>query len=154
MLTVSLAYPPSTNRLVRMANGIAYTPKAVKNWTKDAGLRLRAAGARMMEGKVAVTVLLHPKATKAGVPFKRRLDLDNAIKAALDACQGIVFTDDKQVVELSAILTEAIPGGGLTVTIRHFCPVCNGNDRDLPCAYPGEGKAGCPREHRLGDGLK
>ena len=34
------------------------------------------------------------------------------------------------------------------------CPVCHGNDGEAPCAYPSEGKAGCPREHRLGDGLK
>ena len=117
-LTVTLAYPPSTNRLVRMANGIAYTPKAVKDWTRDAGLRLRAAGARLMQGAVTVQVLLHPKATKAGVPFRRRIDLDNAIKATLDACQGIVFADDRQVVCLSAILGHAKPGGGLTVTIQ------------------------------------
>ena len=29
------------------------------------------------------------------------------------------------------------------------CPACNGNDRDMPCAYPGEGKPGCLRDARL-----
>jgi len=34
------------------------------------------------------------------------------------------------------------------------CPVCNGNDRDLPCAYPSEGQAGCLRDRRLKEDLK
>lgn len=29
------------------------------------------------------------------------------------------------------------------------CPSCNGNDADKPCAYPSEGKPGCPRDERL-----
>lgn len=116
-LTVTLAYPPSTNRLVRLAHGIAYKPKQVRDWTKDAVQRLRAAGAKLTDGAVAVDVLLHPKATKHGRPFKRRIDLDNAIKATLDACQGVVFADDHQVVRLSAALAPAKPDGGLTVTV-------------------------------------
>ena len=116
-LTVILAYPPSTNRLLRMANGIAYKPKPVRDWTKDAVQRLRAAGANLVDGEVAVQVLLHPKATKKGVAFRRRIDLDNAIKATLDACQGVVFIDDQQVVRLSAALAPAKPDGGLTVTV-------------------------------------
>ena len=116
-LTVTLAYPPSTNRLVRMANGIAYKPKAVREWTKDAAYRLRVAGASILDGPVAVGVLLHPKQTKRGAPHKRRIDLDNAIKATLDACQGVVFIDDQQVVRLSAALAPAKPDGGLTVTV-------------------------------------
>ena len=117
-LTVILAYPPSTNRLVRLAHGIAYKPKPVRDWTKDAVQRLRAAGAKLADGAVAVDVLLHPKATKHGRPFKRRIDLDNAIKAALDACQGVCFVDDRQVISLSAAVGEALPCGGLTVLIE------------------------------------
>jgi Holliday junction resolvase RusA-like endonuclease len=49
--------------------------------------------------------------------------LDNAIKATLDACQGIVFADDHQVVCLSAILGHAVQGGGLTVTIHQGASV-------------------------------
>lgn len=116
-LTVSLAYPPSTNRLVRMANGIAYTPKKVRDWTQEAGARLRLAGATLMDEDVAVRVLLHPKATKAGVAFRRRIDLDNALKATLDACQGVAFVNDSQVVRLSAEIAPAKRDGGLTVTI-------------------------------------
>jgi len=88
-MTVTLAYPPSTNRLVRMANGIAYTPKPVRDWTKDAVARLRAAGANLLTGSVQVAVELHPKATKVGKPYRRRVDLDNALKAALGGIAGL-----------------------------------------------------------------
>lgn len=117
-LVVTLAYPPSTNRLVRLANGIAYKPKVVRDWTRDAAYRLRVAGAAILEGPVSVGVLLHPKQTRKGTPPKRRIDLDNAIKAALDACQGVCFADDQQVVSLSAAVGEALPCGGLTVLIE------------------------------------
>ncbi len=116
-LTVTLAYPPSTNRLTRLANGIAYKPKLVRDWTNDAVARLRAAGAKLLPGDVAVAVQLHPKATKIGKPYRKRVDLDNAIKAALDACQGLVFDNDRQVVRLYATVGPALTAGGLTVTI-------------------------------------
>jgi hypothetical protein len=29
------------------------------------------------------------------------------------------------------------------------CKSCGGNDGDMPCAYPGEGKPGCLRDTRL-----
>lgn len=27
-----------------------------------------------------------------------------------------------------------------------ICPVCNGNNKDMPCAYPGESKPGCLKD--------
>lgn len=30
-----------------------------------------------------------------------------------------------------------------------ICPYCNGNDLDMPCAYPGEGQPGCLRDKRF-----
>jgi hypothetical protein len=32
---------------------------------------------------------------------------------------------------------------------RIICPACAGNDADLPCAFPGEGRTGCLRDLRL-----
>ncbi len=31
------------------------------------------------------------------------------------------------------------------------CPVCGGNDANMSCAYPGEGRPGCWRDSRLAD---
>lgn len=33
------------------------------------------------------------------------------------------------------------------------CPACQGNDSDMPCAYPGHFKAGCLRDDRLGGAI-
>ena len=41
------------------------------------------------------------------------------------------------------------PGCPRLASFDDLCPVCNGNDGDVPCAYPGEGMTGCPREYRL-----
>jgi len=30
-----------------------------------------------------------------------------------------------------------------------LCPACNGNDGDIPCAYPSEGVQGCWRDKRI-----
>jgi len=32
---------------------------------------------------------------------------------------------------------------------RGSCSYCHGNDRNMPCAYPSEGKPGCLRDARL-----
>lgn len=32
---------------------------------------------------------------------------------------------------------------------RGTCGYCGGNDGNVPCAYPGEGKPGCLRDARL-----
>lgn len=34
------------------------------------------------------------------------------------------------------------------VSVR--CPACNGNDAEMPCAYPEGGQRGCLRDKRLG----
>lgn len=34
---------------------------------------------------------------------------------------------------------------------RATCAACGGNDREAPCAYPGEGKPGCLRDARLAE---
>jgi Holliday junction resolvase RusA-like endonuclease len=40
-----------------------------------------------------------------------RIDLDNVTKAILDACNGIVYKDDAQIVRLHAVKQYAITPG-------------------------------------------
>lgn len=47
-----------------------------------------------------------------------RLDLDNCLKIALDAMQGVLFTNDRQVVELQARVGSAVADGALMVRVR------------------------------------
>lgn len=48
--------------------------------------------------------------------MKRRIDLDNAIKATLDVINGLGWEDDSQIVKLSAEVGNAIRGGAVSVS--------------------------------------
>lgn len=115
--TLTLAYPPSTNRLTRTGNGRAYANPEAKRWKADAHWLARSLGFTRLDGPVAVSLQLHPKTPRAGAASKTRIDLDNAIKATLDAMNGAAWDDDSQVVELRAIVAEPMPNGGLTVSV-------------------------------------
>jgi len=47
----------------------------------------------------------------------RRVDLDNALKVALDAMQGAAYEDDRQITDIRIRLRQPIEGGGMTVTV-------------------------------------
>jgi crossover junction endodeoxyribonuclease RusA len=76
-----------------------------------------AGGCVIADADVAIDVTLHPRLTARGQASKARIDLDNAIKAAVDAMQGVAYTNDRQVVRLAAAIGEAMPDGGLTVRV-------------------------------------
>lgn len=118
MSAISLPYPPSANRLWAFVRGRPIKTAIAKHWQQQTALTARCAGVRPIASEpVAVDITLHPKETKAGVASKARIDLDNAIKAALDGLNGVAYADDKQVVRLSAEIGDPIPGGGLTVSV-------------------------------------
>ena len=86
-------------------------------WKSTAAWQARFAGWGLLPGQVAVDLILHPRLTKAGNPSQIRLDVDGPIKIALDAMQGVAYTNDKQVTCLTARVGEPLPKGGLTVRI-------------------------------------
>lgn len=47
---------------------------------------------------------------------------------------------------------EFVPSITTNETAEPRCPYCGGNDKDMPCAYPSEGKPGCLRDVRLSEG--
>lgn len=112
-----LPYPPSTNRLTRIGNGRVHASPQARAWKQSAAWLAKQAGMVMLDGEVHVAIRLHPRATKAGAASKTRVDIDNAIKAALDALNGIAWHDDKQVVRLVAEVANAIKNGGLAVEV-------------------------------------
>ncbi|EMT1277178.1 TPA: RusA family crossover junction endodeoxyribonuclease, partial [Neisseria gonorrhoeae] len=76
------------------------------------------AGAMPSEGAVAVYVRLIPKANKDGGANKTVIDLDNALKVALDALQGVAYHNDRQVRRIAADYAgEPVAGGGLAVEV-------------------------------------
>lgn len=73
----------------------AYTPERTKSWeaqVKDAA-RLAMDGRPPLEGPVSVVLTFYRKT-------KHRVDGDNLTKAALDACTGVLWLDDDQVLDM------------------------------------------------------
>lgn len=116
MLKVTLPYPPSTNRLWRSfvtpSGGVRVilTPEA-RRYKQEVFWRATEAGAKITESPVSVRIRLVP-------PGKRSIDVDNAIKATLDALQNCVYYNDKQVRQLYAEVAEPEKGKArLEVTV-------------------------------------
>ena len=116
-MKVTLPYPPSANRYLRhTARGTYRTAEAnhYKEYAKWAAL---ASGARILDGDVALTIVLHPKLTEKGKASKTVIDLDNSLKVALDALQGLAFSNDRQVKKIALSYGPPIAGGELSVTV-------------------------------------
>ena len=112
--------PVGKGRARSTRGGRHYTPATTRAWESgarvDAMVAMRRAGLfEPMAGPMRVTieaVFQPPKswgtAAKAGALFGGgrghfvKPDIDNIAKAAMDACNGIVWLDDCQVCELSA----------------------------------------------------
>lgn len=100
---VYLPSPPTSNLYWRLVRGRLIKSKAARQY------------ARMVQERVPVA----PLGEALGVEVRwarkhRRGDLDNRLKVVLDALRGIVWLDDKQIVELHAYRVE---GGDDTVSV-------------------------------------
>ncbi len=110
---------------------MAFTPAATRKYEAHARMAAQQAmaGRAPIEGplEVEVTALLpipsswsgkrSAKARQSEIVPTKRPDLDNFIKAAMDACNGIVFKDDSQAVVVKADKRYGLtPGLVVTVT--------------------------------------
>lgn len=117
MAPLSLPYPISANRYWRVMNGRAVRSAEADSYKRQVGWIAKAAGVRVTTDPVHVALTLHPKSTKSGAASSIRLDLDNCIKVALDALNGVAYRDDCQIVRLCAEIGPPLDGGGLSVTV-------------------------------------
>jgi crossover junction endodeoxyribonuclease RusA len=113
--SLSLPYPPSTNRLIRIGSGRAYQSPEARYWKIKAAWKAKQEGATISDKPMSLTIMLHPRAKKDGSPSKSRIDIDNSIKAVCDALNGVAWHDDRQVVRVVAEVSDPLPDGGLTV---------------------------------------
>lgn len=91
---IVLPWPPSVNKYWRMGRGRMHKSEAGKAYATEAGFRARAMFKRKpFTGRLRVEILAFP-------PDKRARDIDNLLKAPLDALKGICFDDDSQIDEL------------------------------------------------------
>lgn len=95
--------------------GHAFTPAKTKiaeahvSWLCKQAMR----GRKPIPGPVAVEMHF----TMAN---RRRTDIDNLVKLVLDACNGIAYDDDHQIIELRAIKQfDGEPQTQVTITAAH-----------------------------------
>jgi len=115
MQVILLSWPPSTNALWRSYKGRNILSARGRMWYQAAGLELMAQGAFSITGPVWVDIAFRS-------PTKRSFDLDNRIKAILDALVKnlVIDGDESQIVrKLTVSAAKNIPVGA-TVTIRSY----------------------------------
>lgn len=110
-LTLTLPYPPSTNRTWRRAGKTIHLSAAAREFrAKVAHVVAQEAPGIAFEGELAVRVDAYPPSVLC--------DVDNLQKATLDAlAHAKVFENDRQVKRLTTEMWGVIPGGRLRVTI-------------------------------------
>lgn len=96
MISLILPIPPSVNHYWQPRRGGGkYVGEAGQIFKKEVWKRCQAAGLTSpLTGRVSVTVRIYRP--------ENRGDLDNFMKALLDAIKGYVYVDDRQVYELHA----------------------------------------------------
>lgn len=94
--------------------GHAFTPQKTKDYENLIAQSFKAAGGKVLEGYVAISIDAFYKIPKATTKKNRELieqgvlkpavkpDIDNVIKAVLDALNGLAYNDDNQVIKVKA----------------------------------------------------
>ena len=101
------AVPVAKARARVTKKGRAYTPaktKAYENVVAAAALKAMHKLPKM-EGPLSATLVLYmPKPLRPKWPVPAvRPDLDNILKSVTDACNGIVYSDDAQIVQMTLV---------------------------------------------------
>ena len=104
MVTLIIPLAPMPKARPRVVNGRAYTPAATKAYERS--IKLAAAHLTPVEGPLAVSIAfifprLKGSRSAARQVKSTRPDVDNLIKAVLDALNGLAFHDDGQVAQVS-----------------------------------------------------
>lgn len=123
-ITIELPYPPSVNRAWRMVrvrrSARMMLSREGRAYRMEACARLAALRTPRLNGRLRVVVTLHP-------PDRRKRDVDNAMKALLDALQHAgVYRDDAQIDRLEVERGEVRDGGRAVVEIEELTPPVTG----------------------------
>lgn len=123
-----LPYPPSANRYWRIFRGRAVPSAEAALYKRLVWAVARSSGmGDPTTAPVALELILRPVNPKDADRRERLqgpgwhhglrcLDLDNALKAALDALQGIAYANDKQVMSIRIERGVPVPNGALEVS--------------------------------------
>lgn len=104
--------PQAWQRAGRTKSGHSYTPAPTKNYEKL--IRMSWRGPRLFAGAVKLTIAVQED-TKQNAG-----DLDNYVKAVLDALNKVAFVDDRQVIAIEAKMHRKQERPGLDVIVEGF----------------------------------
>ena len=111
-LRFELPYPPSVNNYWHASGKRRYISPAGKKFTEEVLLVVKQAGYKGFGDKsLGISVMIHPRS-------KRKFDLDNTLKAILDALmKADVYDDDSQFEYIEIARGEHRDGGAAVVHI-------------------------------------
>lgn len=118
MHRIELPHPISANRYWRIFRGMAVKSSEARDYKSIAQKVAHWNGiTEPLDGCVHVEMTYHPKRPKTwkGGPV-RSFDLDNCMKVAIDALNGVAWHDDKQITFLSIAKGQPVPDGALIVS--------------------------------------
>lgn len=126
-VSLTLPWPPSVNHYWRHPTRgklagrhlISEKGRAYREAVAEAVL-LQARGIHL-GGRLALTIIVHP-------PDRRRRDLDNVLKALLDAMTHTgIWADDSDIDDLRIVRAGVQPGGRVSVTASTLSHACVGS---------------------------
>jgi Holliday junction resolvase RusA-like endonuclease len=109
---ITVALPPSANRLWRYSRGRVHRSGEYTSWLKSAGWEAKAQRPASLPGWVRVKI-------RAALPEKgRTVDLDNHIKPALDLLETLdIVDDDRLVADVEAHWDRVVAAGKVQIEV-------------------------------------
>ena len=114
-IRLELPYPPSVNSYWRANGHRRYISKEGVAFTNKVSLIVKTQKPKTFGDKqVAISVMIHPRS-------KRKFDLDNTLKAILDALMKAgMYDDDSQIEYIEIARGEAVDGGKAVVHLYDY----------------------------------
>lgn len=110
-MEIELPYPPSVNKYWRRVGNKTIVSKAGRDYKRLVCRETRGLVAKPMDGPLSVSI-------QAAPPDHRTRDLDNLLKAPLDALKGAgIYHDDSQIDEIHLYRVGVVAGGLLTASV-------------------------------------
>jgi len=114
MIELRLELPPTTNASFRVGKGRFYETDEYKNWKMVAQLQARTqCGHQPSDQEIRLVIEMYQ--VFGG-------DIDGRLKPLLDALQGVVYDNDKQVVEILVRKFKALKKQGAKCIVRYELP--------------------------------